>query len=284
MTVPTPMTYLTPKSGRPTRASLSTELGFKVPVRFAEYVCQIFDLYQGNPELCLSAFDVIPGLYPVGRDGRYGGTPAELFPVGGTGCDGDHYGFLLHAPELDLDELPFAHYCPMADDGVAIVGSTTEQGIASIMAELLSLDFVSPEEKHQIAEIASACNIRPEEEKASAISVPSGWRFVPSADGVGTLAPTELFSPDHVTVIAKYPQTTPHIEAADQALKGGYFATALHYLREGLWANWPAHPIDIALRMCDVYHLLNRDKLAEELEHTMKGWAETDETKKKYDT
>lgn len=284
MTEAIPMTYLTPESGRPTRATVSHELGFKVPVRFAEYVCQIFDFYRGNPESCLNAFDATLGLYPAGRHARYDGTPAELFPVGKTGCDGDHYGFLLHAPELDLDELPFAHYCPMDDDGVVVVGSTTEQGIAANMARLLSYDFVSPEEKHRISEIASVCNIRPDEENAPAISVPSGWRYLPSTDGVGTLAPAELFSPDHVAVIAEYPQTTPHIDAADQALKGGYFATALHYLREGLWANWPAHPIGIAVRMGDVYHLLNRDKLAEELEHTMKGWAETDEAMKKYDT
>lgn len=100
------MTYLTPTSGTPSRASLSRELGFNVPARFADYVAQLFEFADGHPERCLEAFDATLGLFPEGRRARYQGTPPELFPVGSTGCDGDHYGFLLHAPELDLDELP----------------------------------------------------------------------------------------------------------------------------------------------------------------------------------
>src|SRR6187549_990923 len=142
-----PMTYLTPETGAPTRESVSDALGFNVPARFAGYVSQLFEFSAGDPERCLEVFDATLGLFPCGADARYSGTPPELFPVGRTGCDGDHYGFLLHAPELDMDDLPFGHYCPMDSHGVVMLGSTTVQGIASVMARHLSYDFTRPEEK-----------------------------------------------------------------------------------------------------------------------------------------
>ena len=141
------MTYLTPPHGVPTRATLSQALDFRVPTGFADFVRQIFEFADGDPERCLEAFDATLGLFPQGRNAHYWGTPPELFPVGSTGCDGDHYGFLLHAPELDLDELPYCHYCLMDSDGVILVGSTTIQGIASVMATHLSYDFEPPEKK-----------------------------------------------------------------------------------------------------------------------------------------
>lgn len=275
MTASIPITYLTPKAGVPTRANLSQVLDFKVPSRFAVYVRQLYEFAGGEPERCLGAFDATLGLFPNGSSARYWGTPPELFPVGSTGCDGDHYGFLLHAPELDLDDLPYAHYCPMDSDGVILVGSTTMQGIASVMARHLSYDFDSEEKKNLIREISHKCGISPEEERQPTISVPSGWSFLRSSDGVGTLAPAELFAPHAVVEFDRYGPPTPFVEAANEASRGGYFATALHYLREGLWFCWVTKPYDLAGHMVDVYNRMNRDKLAIELTHTMSRWRES---------
>ncbi len=277
------MTYLTPETGVPTRASLSRSLGFKVPSRFASFISQLFEFCDGDPKRCLDAFDATLGQFPSGPNSRYWGTPPELFPVGSTGCDGDHYGFLLHAPELDLDELPYAHYCPMDSYGVILVGSTTEQGIASVMASELSYDsdLISSEEQETIreliADVARWCNIRPEVEQNPGISVPSGWRFLHSSDGVGTLAPTALFAPGPVAAFDRYGSPTPFVEAADRAMKAGCFATALHYLREGLWFRWFTKPYDLARRMADVYTKLGRESLATELMRTISRWSETGE-------
>jgi hypothetical protein len=274
MTAPMPTTYLAPPTGVPTHASLSQSLDFNVPSRFAKYVRQLFEFADGDHERCLDAFDVTLGLFPSGPNARYWGTPPELFPVGSTGCDGDHYGFLLHAPELGLDDLPFAHYCPMDSDGVILVGSTAEQGIASVMARHLSYDFETDEKKNLIREIARKCGIHPEEEQQPTISVPSGWTYLPSCDGVGTLAPARLFAPSPVAEFDRYGPPTPFIEAANDASKRGYLATALHYLREGFWFCWGTKPYDLARRMIDVYNQINRGKLAIELSHTMRRWSE----------
>src|SRR5262249_13786095 len=155
------------------------------------------------------------GLFPAGPDARYWGTPPELFPVGSTGCDGDHYGFVLHAPELDLDELPYAHYCPMDSDGGILVGSTTAKGIASVMAWHSSYDCARQEVKKLLIEkkkllidVASFCSIQPDEERDPAIPVPGGWRLLPSSDGIGTLAPAKLFSREPVTALNRYGPST----------------------------------------------------------------------------
>jgi hypothetical protein len=275
MTASIPLTYLT-KDGRPSRASLSKSLGLKVPLRFAEFVGRVYDFAAGDPALCLEAFDAVLGLFPSGKEARYSGTPPELFPLGTTGCDGDHYGFLVHAPELDLDELPYAHYCPMDSDGVILVGSTADQGIASVMARHLSYGFHTAEKRKLIADIACRCDIRPHEEKKPVIWIPRGWRFLPSSDGVGTLAPAKLFAPKHVTAFDRYRSPEPFVEPADHAMQAGHLATALHYLREGLWFSWVTKPFDLTRRMVDVYNMMNRGKLADELTRTMSRWSEAE--------
>ena len=272
------MTYLTPSTGRPSRETLSHALGFKVPSCFAAYICQLYDFTRGDPQACLDAFETTLGLCsPNGRDARYWGTPPELFPVGSTGCDGDHYGFLLHAPELDLDDLPYGHYCPMDSDGVIIVGSTAQQGIASVMAQHLCYDFINVEKKKLITDIARAGHFQPQEEENPAITLPNGWRFLPSSDGVGTLAPAELFAPQPVEQCDRYKSPAEFVKAADREANNGHLATALHYLREGLWFFWHAKPFTLARRMVEVYVLINRAELADELTHTMNRWSEAEE-------
>src|SRR5262249_34893265 len=152
--------------------------------------------------------------------------------------------------------------------------STAAQGIASAMATHISYNSARPKERKLIIDIASFCGVQPELEHDPAIWLPSGWRFLPSSDGVGTLAPAELFSPAPMTVVDPGGPPTAFIERADQAVQNGYYATALHYLRQGRWYCGVEHPIDLARRMADVYNMMNREKLAKELDHTMLRWTE----------
>lgn len=140
------------------------------------------------------------------------------------------------------------------------------------MAQHLSYDFVGPAEKQLIRDVARACNIRPGEEPRPTIPVPTGWQFLPSSDGVGTLAPAGLFCPQPLDEFDRYGPPISFVQAAERALKEGYLATALHYLREGLCYCWVNKPYDLARRMVDVYNMLNRQILAIELTHTMNRW------------
>ena len=268
----TPQTYLTPESGRPTHASLSKALELEVPHRFARFVSDLYDYGNGDPRRSLDAFDPSLGLYPNGPSARYDGTPPELFPIGSTGCDGDHYGFLLRAPELRLPDLPICHYCPMDSDGVIVVGSNTEQGISATMARLLSYDFVKPDRKRLIESTAKACGIQPSMSPVIDVIVPDGWQFVPSSDGVGTLAPSQLFDSQVTHTVLNKTQPEAILTTAESAIHSGYFATALHFLREGLWCNWFHKPVLLASKMALVYQAMNRNELAGQMLKSISRW------------
>jgi hypothetical protein len=277
-----PATYVTPREGRPSSDTISNALGFTPPVRFSEFVVNVYDLAGGDRKLCLEIFHVALGLFPSGASARYSGTPPELFPIGQTGCDGDHYGFLLHAPELKQAELPFCHYCPMDSDGVILVGSTTARGIGSLMGARLSYGL-SEEDEDLIASVAKVCRIVPEEESVPRVSVPEGWRFLPSSDGVGTLAPSEWFAPGPLAKPDRYGSPDPFLLLGDTAIKNRFYATALHYLREGLWFFGHGRAIALTSRMVEVYLMMNRSCLADELNRTMARWQETEDHSKSND-
>ncbi len=162
----------------------------------------------------------------------------------------------------------------MDSDGVIIVGSGTENGIGSVMAVTLSYDFVSAEEKSLISEIARACNISPQVEHNPVIPVPQDWQFLPSSDGVGTIAPASLFDSQMVVEFDRYKSADPFVGAAELAIQNGHLATALHYLREGLWFFGWKKPLVLARRMVEVYEMMNRRPLANALTQTMSKWGE----------
>jgi hypothetical protein len=262
-------TYLTPEFGRPTRESISSELGFTVPTRFADFVGQIFDFAKGDEHECRHILDGALGIGADGIECRYAATPPEFFPIGRTGCDGDHYGFLLHAPELALDELPLGNYCPMDSDGVVMHGVTTEQGIAENIARVLSYDFIEEERKARIREFASYCQITPLRSESPKSVIPNGWKYLPSGDGIGSLGPVEWFSDEPIFDVSKWTMPEEYIWAADVFIKQSQFGTALHYLREGLWRYCWDGRTAIGERTCDLYRKMNRPQLAEVLEWTM---------------
>jgi hypothetical protein len=263
-------TYLCPTTGRPTRESISRELGFKAPIRFADFVSQVYDFGLGDPTKCRSVFDAVLGIcYPDGIDCRYAGTPSEFFPIGSIGCDGVHYGYLAVAPELLLDELPIGYYGPMDSDGVVLAGRNTEEGIASTMADFLSYEFIDAERKDLIQRFAAYTGIELRKPQTTQLLVPKGWQHLPSKDGVGSLGPVEWFSEEPIFDISKWTMPEEYVWAADVFIKKCQFGTALHYLREGLWRYcWEGNRM-IGERTCELYRLMGREPLAEVLEWTM---------------
>lgn len=272
--------YITPISGRPTRESISEAVRFRVPTNFAKFIGQIYDFGKGDPRVCADALYNTFGVYPSGQRAKYGSTPPEFFPVGVTTGDGDHHGFLLHAPELKQDDLPYGHFCPMDYAGVYTVASTSEEAI-SVQAwnelkthkKLLKGDPTS-EYFREITSICEAtiryCNITPKERDSAKVKVPHGWQHLPSEDGIGTLAPSPWFAPKTLTKFKNWSKLQ-FMKAAEEETKRGFYATALHYLREGFWNNWRTGPADLAKQMCDLYCLMDRQVVAEALDWTRRN-------------
>jgi hypothetical protein len=103
-------------------------------------------------------------------------------------------------------------------------------------------------------------------------NIPPGWAYRPSSDGVGVLAPQEMFRPRDLTVDQVNMIHTQQLNEADQAYEEGFFATALYVLREAYWYNWTDSEIapEISSRLIQVYNALGRGKLAVVVEYRSK--------------
>src|SRR5215472_503603 len=80
-------------------AKLSANFGFPVPPPFVTLLNALCADCGSAKAACERLEDVL-GWVPAGDDMRYDGTPPELFPIAGTGVDGGHFGYVIHAPEL----------------------------------------------------------------------------------------------------------------------------------------------------------------------------------------
>jgi hypothetical protein len=268
---PRPKTYLCPDGARPNQQNLSEALGFTVPAPFVDLVEWIYDQAAGDLDQCTKVFGEFVGLSSADGSARYDSTPCELFPFGVTGVDGDHYGYLVHAPEVQADDYPICHYCPVDSDGVIIVGFGTFDGITSIKSLWTS-------QPRGPGWMAASMQFRAKREKEmdvqKAISVPRGWRFQASSDGVGVLAPRSLFSPAKMITLDRYGPAEPYVKAAQKAIRQGHLATALYYLREGYWFNWTNQPLPFCELLCEVYDRLERTSLADVVRARLTKWSE----------
>jgi hypothetical protein len=261
--------------------SLSARYGFRIPLMFAQFIR--FNLeawenanYQEYYSCVDRRYDVLlfylrglagqmlaPEL--VFNSGRYFHTPLELFPFGGNGCDGIHYGYVIHAPELQLNDYPIGEFSPMDGTGVSLIGSTTRAAFECFISETLAyydecLDLSDVNEvlkKELIVDLArtlmitpTPTTIRQNYETPIIPDVPDGWHYEPSGDGVGVLAPKAAFAPDTLTLqtwsfdprrsddLYYVPQDTAGaLNAAKLALNQNYPATALFILREAYWRD-----------------------------------------------
>ena len=187
-------------------------------------------------------------VWPHCEPHSYPSTPPELFVFGAPGVDGIHYGFIVHVP--GRAPYPLAAFNPM----------TPECGVRALGAALPS------------QRLASTPVFDPNWPAIEPV-VPPGWRYRPSSDGVGVLAPAEAFGA-LPSVDVNCLNTVSQVEdAATLALQQGYPATGLWILREFI-ANCDAASAGTALRlMAQTYRALARPLLADAaLAHAQRYW------------
>jgi len=271
---PPPQTFLCPQDSRPSRETVSEALGFRAPQAFVEFAEHINKEARGDPYRCVDLFGESLGIGAADGPTVYDSAPCELFPIGYPGVDGVHFGYLVHAPEIDADDYPICRFCPMDSDGVTIEGMDTYDGIASIMCFWGSATIYPNTPQWDSAVDCARDKERKPVPVKNAIQIPTDWRFESSSDGVGVLAPLSLFSSDGFITIDPYGPAEPFEQAAADAVQDGHLATALFYLREGYWHNWTEKPIGLARLLCDVYDKLNRQPLANVMRARIDKWAE----------
>lgn len=271
--------------------ALSTTYRFSIPPFFAKFLdCTLHLRQKPDYQNILDERDflafLIGGmasktLFQSSDSGRYFHTPPELFPFGGCGSDGIHYGFVVHAPELALSDYAVGEFDPMDDTGVTLIGNTTQEALECLLSEALEIcDDLG--KRSLLTELAQVLDLHPTPEKirqnyTTPIQphIPSGWYFEPSGDGVGVLAPSSFWSPNTLTIetwdFETIDEHSREVEDVDRALEEvqrafyeEYPATALFILRELYWRSPGLELLElIAPWWQRAYEELNRSCLAE---------------------
>jgi hypothetical protein len=134
-------------------------------------------------------------------DPGYVGLVPDLFIVASPGTDGIQYGFVLHAPELDVEPLPIFEFDPdyatvsffAHDLGELLLRGAA--GAASYRAECG--DSYDMETYGSVATVLGLPPLPPRSWSDKPMSyrppVPPGWRYVPTEDTIGVLAPEAAF-------------------------------------------------------------------------------------------
>ncbi|MBE9008822.1 hypothetical protein IQ250_01165 [Pseudanabaenaceae cyanobacterium LEGE 13415] len=190
--------------------------------------------------------------------GRYPKAPPEFSPFAHLGQDGIYYGYVVHAPELNITNSPIGIFDPIPDEGVKLLGNDFEDALDKLLSEALGF-YLIDEELQTINAIASLLNVQPNLDKRNPRYmeyddpilpvIPPGWHYEPSSDGIGVLAPREAFISNSPTRESwsfdifqgkGYPMIQA-VEAALQFAKECFErnapASALFVLRELYWRS-----------------------------------------------
>lgn len=258
-------------NGRPTPESLAAIIQVNPPAELVNAFQALYDLTNGDLE---RLDDLVPRMmmvYPGGREHRYPTTPPELFPFGGTGVDGDHYGLLLTTPEIPVPSPPIASYCEIDGDGIVLRGANTREGLSTILNACHGFAR-DPALKAHIAELAILLNLplgSYEPIESWQLPIPAGYHHVPTHDGVGAVAAKSAFLDEHPP-LGSSATVEAFLKAARSATKKGKHGSALYYLREAMWYYSFDRPTELLSAIGRTYMELGRDILAAEVKQIHK--------------
>ncbi len=169
-------------------------------------------------------------------------TPPELFPIGDTGGDGEHYGYVVHAPELGWDDYPLASLVPGESDGAVPIGDGTMDAVANLAGFYHAERPLDADEREVLDRLgvpfdpARGARVRPlvgGDYARIEPRFPDGWRHVMMFDRIGVAAPAALFGDDPLETLPRATPSRIFLERAETALARGWPAAALFYLKLG---------------------------------------------------
>jgi hypothetical protein len=241
------------------RDRLSAYHGTRVPRSVARFVAWLADdpehvgLLEERSYL-LPAHDLAvadsAAPLPARNTLRYHSEPPEFIAFARTGADGEQVGVLELAPELGRDELPFVTYFPMdLMNEVCLLGDEIGAALSAFLenldpeAPLLMLPGLFDEPLPR----GPRRGLEPPE-----FDAPSGYRFVPTSDRAGVLAPADAFGPPAVSLErgAAIASLERAVEHADRLLGAGFPGSAIAVARE---VRVEASGSPLAVRACAVW-------------------------------
>lgn len=198
---------------------------------------------------------------------RYSNDPPEFVPIATMHVDGARWGLVVHTPEVSIDQLPVAHYCPMDSEPAYLVGGNVAAAIWNCLVESDVDNTTSERLARGLSRRMRSDPLRElvPRERASPVlpAVPEGYKFVMSSDWIGVCAPLALFA-DPMVPPAHWERARPCVRAL---LDGGKPASALLLAREFAWQFCYARPevTECAHLMQIAYRDLGRPLHAENL-------------------
>lgn len=242
------------------------------------------------PKLSLCLYDVDSFLlaarasFPMHDDVQpqmelgYQNYPLEVIPFAGNGGDGLDYAWVLLAPELDLDDLPCVSFAPSWESAVWL-GDDTKSALETLLVGY-DHDMGKRVDKKKRAALCEALDLSPDYSRKDvggsawvgvargrgkkkvarelSPAVPAGYRFEPTLDGIGVLAPASAFAPGRVDV-SKGRDDATMLAVARKYLARGKPASALVALKEAFFYDAPKE--NISLRR-EAFLALGRPALA----------------------
>jgi len=181
------------------------EADWRKPWELAHARASLF--YDLAPELLRAGLSSASETEGPAKELDYLDTPFELVPVSWNGGDGLHYDWVVHAPELDLSTFPMVSFAP-GEDGAVWLGDSTSEGLSHLMVGVrkgrLGQGLEDPLGTEMWETLARLLGRAPDPDEPRITegarsglfcspSIPEGYRFEDGPDGVGVLAPTELF-------------------------------------------------------------------------------------------
>lgn len=227
--------------------------------------------------------------------GRYPGAPPEFFPFASLGEDGIYYGYVLHAPELNISNPPIGIFDPipnLSNQGVKLLGNSFEHALDRLLSEALGF-YCTDEQFQMIDAIATLLNVQPSFDKRNrrymeydepiVPAIPTGWHFEPSGDGVGVLAPREAFV-DHSPTCETWSfdifqgkgcpivqNTEAALQLVEKCLRSNAPGSALFILRELHWRSSDERVFQQSKELWkDAYSQLQRPLLSDVVEEEVK--------------
>lgn len=287
--------------------NLSTAFGFRIPRDFAAvilHVCESASLADENFGEYLDFMfefwfsdkiltgETVEDANDYGYFG-YNTVPIEFFPFAGTGVAGIALGFVIHAPEIVVEDYPIGEFYP-AGSGVYCLGETTRNAFEFILARALKWNSVEYKTEHygeevsdktlnyfklaeeearqKVMQLSMFLNVNPSNfvipenygNRQIVPNIPTDWCFEPTADGIGVLAHQSKFSPVfNYSQVRKFNDLDDELKFITNVLEQGFPATALWIIREKYWAGSFERPFaEIAELWAKIYEALERPLLA----------------------
>ena len=258
------------------RKALQARIGFAVPQSFVE-IASKFAMRAGDIARGLDLLeDTLQLRICHVLEARYETTPIEFFPFLATGGDGHCFGYVIHAPELQLDDHPMGSIVPGENDGVVFAGDTTPDAIENMISymgnrtegfaevDLYWLSTIGLQPSR--AKAHQARRLMGEEYARPSPRIPADWCHLMTSDGVGVVAHESQFNGAGTGPLPRDTPPARYVAAADAQVAAGYHGSALWYLKEAWWWTYFAPEQDvrhIKLGLVRAYEKLGKRLLAD---------------------